>query len=151
MIIMANKPDKFGIKYWVLADSKERFVLNAIPYLGKDESRRSDVCLGEHVVVRLTEPYLNKGRNKSTDIFFTRVPQTCDANNLGEKNTSLVGTSNKIRREVPPSVKKPKDPLYSTVLYKAGDPVLTSNQGKQAKNVLVLSSMHTGVTVSEEG
>jgi len=145
---MANKPDKFGIKYWVLADSKERFVLNAIPYLGKDESRPSDVSLGEHVVMRLTEPYLNKGRNVSTDNFFTSLKL---ANNLREKNTSLVGTLNKIRREVPPSVKKPKDPLYSTVIYKAGDTVLTSYQGKVAKNVLVLSSMHTGVTVSEEG
>jgi hypothetical protein len=30
---MPNKPDKFGIKFWVLADLKAKYCLNVIPYL----------------------------------------------------------------------------------------------------------------------
>lgn len=36
---MANKPDKFGIKFWVAADTESKYMLNAFPYLGKDEFR----------------------------------------------------------------------------------------------------------------
>jgi len=143
---MANKPDKFGIKFWVLCDSTERFVLNAIPYLGKDDARPRNSSLGEHVVLSLCTPYLNKGRNVTCDSFFTSLRL---GDELKKKKTSLVGTLNRGRREVPPSVKNPKDPIQTTILYKTGETVLTSYQGKVSRNVLVLSTLHTGVTISE--
>ncbi|KAF2902155.1 hypothetical protein ILUMI_04030 [Ignelater luminosus] len=34
---MANRPDKFGIKFWMLADVKPKYMYKAFPYLGKDE------------------------------------------------------------------------------------------------------------------
>ena len=34
---MANKPDKFGIKYWMLGDVESN--CNVIPYLGKDDQQ----------------------------------------------------------------------------------------------------------------
>ena len=36
---MANKPDKFGIKFWLLADAQTKYLRNGKPYLGKDPSR----------------------------------------------------------------------------------------------------------------
>ena len=36
---MANKQDKFGIKFWIPVDLESKYILNAIPYLGKDETR----------------------------------------------------------------------------------------------------------------
>ena len=36
---MSNKPDKFGIKFWLAVDVESKYILNAIPYLGKNESR----------------------------------------------------------------------------------------------------------------
>ena len=66
---MPNKPDKFGIKFWVLDDLKTKYCLNVIPYLGKDESRVSS--LGMHVVLSLMEPYFGRGYNVTTDNFFT--------------------------------------------------------------------------------
>ncbi|XP_065658096.1 uncharacterized protein LOC136082609 [Hydra vulgaris] len=36
---MPNKPDKFGTKFWILADLKTKYCLSIKPYLGKDESR----------------------------------------------------------------------------------------------------------------
>lgn len=47
---MANKPDKFGIKFW----------LRTLPYLGKDEQRPANQSLGEYVVLSLLDPYAKK-------------------------------------------------------------------------------------------
>ncbi|KAM7018170.1 piggyBac transposable element-derived protein 4-like [Tautogolabrus adspersus] len=97
---MANKPDKFGIKFWLAADVETKYFLNGFPYLGKDEARPANQRLGESVVMRLVEPYVGKGRNVTTDNFFTSLTL---AKNLQRKNTSLVGTVNKARRELPRS------------------------------------------------
>ena len=64
---MPNKPDKFGIKFWVLADVNTKYCLNVMPYLGKDEARVSS--LGTHVVMSLMEPYFGRGYNVTTDNF----------------------------------------------------------------------------------
>jgi len=36
---MPNKPDKFGIKFWLASDVETKYVVNGFPYLGKDETR----------------------------------------------------------------------------------------------------------------
>ena len=35
---MPNKSDKFGVKFWLAVDVESKYILNAILYLGKDES-----------------------------------------------------------------------------------------------------------------
>ena len=111
---MANKPDKIGIKFWLAVDVKSKYILNAIPYLRcKDEARPTTQKLSESVVIELLEPYLGKGRNATTDNFFT---STHLATELRKKKTSLVGTLNKIRKEVPPLVKALQQSRYSNQL-----------------------------------
>ncbi|KAJ8868807.1 hypothetical protein PR048_030348 [Dryococelus australis] len=138
---MPNKPDKFGVKYWLAVEAKNRYVLNGFPYLGKDAIRPADRPLGEHVVLRLMEPFFDKGRNVTTDSYFTSVSLDSE---LKKRKTSLLGTLNRARWEVPSSVKHNRDPLHMTILLKSNDMVLTSYQGKVTKNVLVLSTLHTG-------
>ena len=53
---MANKPDKFVIKFWIAVDLESKYVLNAIPYLGKVETRPDTQRLSESVVIKLEEP-----------------------------------------------------------------------------------------------
>ena len=36
---MPNKSDQFGMKFWLAVDVEFKYILNAIPYLGKDKSR----------------------------------------------------------------------------------------------------------------
>ena len=91
---MANKPEKFGIKFWIAVDLESKYILNAIPYLGKDETRPATQRLSESVVIKLVEPYLGKGRNATADNFFTSIHL---ATQLRKKMTSLVGTLNKCR------------------------------------------------------
>ena len=58
---MPNKSGKFGIQNWILSDCKSKYMLNAFPYLGKDETRPSNVPFVEYVVMHLDEPYFGKG------------------------------------------------------------------------------------------
>lgn len=142
---MLNKPDKFGIKFWMLADSSSKYMCNAMPYLGKDDSRSANDTLASHVVLKLSEPYLNKGRNVTTDNFFTTNEL---AKKLKTRKTSMVGTVNRIRREIPQEIKKMKAELYATSVLENDGNLLVVYQGKRSKNVLVLSTMHTGVQIT---
>ena len=69
---MPNKPDEFGIKFWMAADVQIKYMLHSFPYLGKNNSRSAGITLGKHVVLRLTEPYTKTGRNVTTDNFLRR-------------------------------------------------------------------------------
>jgi len=64
-----------------------KYVVNGFPYLGKDETRPENQSLGESVVLRLVEPYKGKGRNVTTNNFFTSLKL---ADELKKKDTSLV-------------------------------------------------------------
>ena len=94
---MANKPDKCGIKFWMLVDNDTKYLCNAFPYLGKDELRSANESLPESVVMRLS-PNLKKGRNVTTDNFFTSASL---ARALKANDTSIVGTISRTRREIP--------------------------------------------------
>jgi len=84
---MPNKPDKFGIKFWILAELNSKYCLNVKPYLGKDDERV--VSLRAHVVLKLMEPYFGRGYNVTMDNFFTSAEL---ATKLLDKRTSLLGT-----------------------------------------------------------
>ena len=143
---IASKPDKFGIKFWLAVDSKSTYLLNGFPYLGKDVHRPEGIPLSEHIVLKLMDPYLLKGRNVTTDNFFTSVKL---AEKLEAKKTSIVGTMNRIRREIPPAIKTMKAPLYSTMILQARNTTLTVYQAKTSKNVLLLSNLHNSVLCSD--
>ena len=131
-------------KYWLAVDKESKYLINGFPYVGKDETRSTNDQVSDHVVVQLMRPYLNKGRNATTDNNFTSVKS---ATQLKEKQTNLLGTANKIRREVPLSLRKMKEEIHFCKLYKSGDSTLTAYQGKVNKHVLILSTTHKGTTV----
>ena len=140
---MPNKPDKFSVKFWLAVDVKSKYMLNAIPYLGKDEARPATQRLSESVVIKLVEPFLGKRRN---------VTLTHLSIELRKKKTSLVGTLNKIQKEVPPLVKALQQCRYSSKLLQTKSDnnqatTLTVYQCKQNKNVCILSTLHTSVMV----
>jgi len=41
-------------------------------------------------------------------------------------------------------------PLHSTTLYKSGDATMTVYQGKAKKTVIILSTLHPGITVADK-
>jgi hypothetical protein len=56
---MPNKPDKFGIKFWLLCEVQNKFICNGFPYLGADIDKSSNDLVGEYVVQKLMVPYEN--------------------------------------------------------------------------------------------
>ena len=71
IVYMPNKPDKFGIKFWMLAEVDSKYIVNIISYLGAREKQSRDGPLAESVVMKITEPVQTKGYNVTTDNFFT--------------------------------------------------------------------------------
>ncbi|KAJ8885623.1 hypothetical protein PR048_011821 [Dryococelus australis] len=130
-----------------LVERELQMVLCGVASHQKDATRPADRPLGENVVLRLMEPFFDKGRTETTDNYFTSVSL---ANKLKKRKTSLVGTLNRARWEIPSSVKHTPDPLHTNILLKSNDIVLTSYQGKGTKNMLVLSTLHTGVDIDQQ-
>lgn len=147
---MPNKPDKFGIKFWLASDVSTKYVINGFPYLGKDENRGTSSTLGEFVVLKLLEPFTGCGRSVTTDNFFTSASL---AAKLLEKRTTIVGTIRSNKRELPKFAKQAKDgmPRFSTKLYKSSHCSLTIYKSKPNKKVLLLSSKHTSISIEKNG
>ena len=140
---MPNKPDKFGIKFWLLADVDTKYCFNIIPYLGRDETRVES--LGTHVVMLLTEPLQNKGYSVTTDNFFTSKHL---AELLLQKRTTITGTMRNNRRELPPL--QPLE-LHNSIFFECDAMHLTMYQAKKNKTVCILSSQHRGSTCQPDG
>lgn len=147
---IASKPDKFGIKFWLLADAKTKYLFNARPYLGKDPARRQENDVPMDVCMKLMEPLYNQGYNLTTDNFFTSLRL---ADSLRDKGTSLLGTIRKQRREVPDgdTLMKNRD-LHSTEIYSTGiegsNTTLTIYKAKRKKTLYLLSTMHPTVSIN---
>lgn len=137
---MPSKPSKYGLKFWILADSFSYYISNVELYTGKDDSRTT--ALGEHVVMKMATHLYGSGRNITCDNFFTSLQLS---RRLETKQLSMVGTIRSHRREVPLLMRgyRGRD-LYSSIFaYTIEDSVqLVSYKAKASKTVLLLSSQH---------
>ena len=67
MQCMENKPNKFGLKFWIAVDVESKYFYNGFPYLGKNEVRRNGVSVPADVVPKLIDPLFKKGYNVTCD------------------------------------------------------------------------------------
>ena len=87
---VANKPKRFGIKVWAMADATNGYVLQQKIYTGKNiEQRTPEVGLGTRVVLDLTQGYENQGYIVVTDKFYTSPTL---AQELLQKGINSLGT-----------------------------------------------------------
>jgi hypothetical protein len=137
---MPNKPGKFGIKFWLMVEVSNKYLVNGFPYLGKD-SDRLDTDLGQHVVMKLMKNHLDKGYNVTADNVFTLLSLV---KKIREHNTTYVGTLRLNRREVPRGhYSECNKAVRDTIFYLSHDgTLLTSYKAKKNLNVLLLSSRH---------
>ena len=70
---MSNKPKKFGIKFFLAVDVEHKYMINDLPYYGKDENRVKGVYLQTDVVLKLLESLFNAGYNVICDNYFTSL------------------------------------------------------------------------------
>ena len=138
-----SKPDKFGIKFWILADVSSKYCYSIKPYLGRDETRQES--LGTHVVQTLMEPLNNKGYNVTVDNFFTSKQL---AELMLQVKTTIVGTVRNHRRELPPPKKLA---LHDSCFFECGNLHLTRYQAKSKKVMHILSTQHCSAVCQEDG
>ena len=86
---MPQKPDKFGIKFWILAEVDSKYLVNGFPYLGKDNLRPPNRLLGEHVILELGSPIFGKGYNITCDNFFTSLKLILELQKMSRRDYIL--------------------------------------------------------------
>ena len=70
-----DKPTRWGINLWVLADSSNGYTVDFNVYIGKSAGQRiSEFGLGYDVVMRTMRPFLHQGYHLYVDNFYTSFP-----------------------------------------------------------------------------
>jgi hypothetical protein len=64
-----KKPGKYGIKLWMLCDSKTSYDYNLQVYTGRTVGQEREQNQGERVVLELTRGMEGSGRNITTENF----------------------------------------------------------------------------------
>ena len=101
-----DKPTKWGIKYWVLADSSNAYVVDFNIYAGRADSGISNHGLGYDVIRKLMQGYENQGYHLFCDNFYSSVTL---AHHLYERGILYTGTILETRRDFPASLKGGKE------------------------------------------
>ena len=102
-----DKPTKYGIKLWVLADSSNGYTVDFNVYIGKAVGHEvSENGLGYDVVMRLIQPFLDQGYHLFVDNFYTSVTLFKD---LFARGVPATGTIRETRRDFPPGLKNSKE------------------------------------------
>ena len=110
-----NKPDKYGVKFWVLADVETKYVSNIDVYLGaQKKEQRFGAPLAVSVVVNLCKRIKGKGNNIICDNFFTSLPV---AKKLARDKLSIVETMRNNRRELCKKINHKNKATYSNNFY----------------------------------
>ena len=133
---MPLKPDKFGIKVWMLADADNYYVPRFQVYLGKNRTN-SELFqrkgLGYYVVWTLGEPYLDNHRHFFFDNFFTSAELMRD---VASRDTYACGTVRTNRREFPADLKRQKLVVGEIRTRQCGNLVATMWKDKHVVSLL---------------
>ena len=141
-----NKKHKFGIKFYELCEPNG-FILNFMPHVGKSTVSDSDLDSGhsEKVVLKLMEPYLDKGHNLYMDNFYNSVSLSLK---LHKRRTHTVGTLRTNRKQNPTQVTKSKLKVGQACWRRKG-PVYVS-KWKDKREVMMISTKHSHNMVNTE-
>jgi len=141
-----SKPGKYGMLLYWSVDVETTVPLFCLPYIG--EQTFGERCnIGENIPTKITyyvtEPFLDKGRNITTDNYFTSMALL---KLLKSRKTTLVGTLRQNKREIPPVAKSiaNRNKGDTKNFYTEGA-MITSFWDKKKKPVILLSSMHNSV------
>lgn len=125
-----DKPDKYGMKIYMLCDSATGYILRMVPYVGDSKTVVA-------IVTELSEPYFGKWHTIYMDRFFTS-PMIAD--NLWLKETRLVGTVMGNRRGLPQDWRHQILDRDEMTFCHRGN--LTACKWKDKRDVLMLTTKH---------
>ena len=142
---MPSKPAKYGVKIFWLCEAQTGYALNAYIYCGKS-GNEVHKNLARDVVIDLCEPVYGFHRDIMTDNFFTSHALALE---LLKRDLTLLGTMRLNRKEIPDHLKqKRRDVLSSEFVHDHENKiVMVSYIPKRNKNVVLLSSSHSGCEI----
>ena len=140
-----KKPIKYGLKFFVLADSSTGFVYNFVLYTGSEVTTRlpsafSDLPVPGQFVMTLVEDLLDRGHIMYTDRYYSSIPL---ANALCRRNTGFVGTLVKNRKGLPEEVRWPSFKLASNAVkaWRKDRNLVVAWRHENKKPVVMLASV----------
>jgi len=95
-----NKPSKYGIKVYLLADSKTFYLVSSKIYTGAG-THAPELPVPTQAVLDLVPSVSRTSRNISTDNYYTSTPLAMELKN---QKLSLVGTMKKNKACIPPNI-----------------------------------------------
>lgn len=134
------KRRRFGVKYFMLCESKTGYVYNMTIYVGKGtqfDPEYDAYPVSSRVVLSLMKPLFGKGYCVTVDNYYTS-PQLADA--LVMNQTDTYGTLRMNRKEVPEELKRKKLKKGEVAAFQRGK-VMTL-RWKDKKDVAMLSTIH---------
>ncbi|KAH9632255.1 hypothetical protein HF086_002890 [Spodoptera exigua] len=147
---MPNKPARYGIKIFVLADSRTYYTAEMEIYAGKQNAGPFDVSNKPlDLVKRMVESIKDSHRNVVMDNWFTSFPLITELyENYG---LTVLGTLRKNKPEIPPvfTSTKGREPK-STYFGFQPNCTLLSYAPKKGKVVLLVSTMHHDATIDPD-
>jgi hypothetical protein len=141
-----NKPDRFGMKLYIISESVSGYVSNFTLYTGKDFDPNPDGDEEEearghtyNVVIGMMREcaFLNKGYSLYTDNYYSS-PTLFDE--LNASGTNAVGTARTNRKEMPQAVRD-KNLKKGEAVYRQRENLLAI-KWKDKRDVTVLSTKH---------
>ena len=144
---MPNKPTKYGIKAFTMADAAQGYMLNVLVYTGADtlgnaHPEYATLPQPARVVLQVIDPYLDKGHHVYTDRYYTSIPL---ARVLQERSTAFTGTSMRNRVGLP-QIMRTKTKLADDEVVSFRDDrlmVLEWRAPKKKSSVILLSTQHS--------
>ena len=138
-----DKPTKWGMKLWVIADAATGYTFDYEVYTGKSSTVLSKFGLGYSVVMRLMKSLFGQGYKLFVDNYYTSVQLFID---LLEHNTTACGTILVNRKGIPEIIKGVKAFKGDRGAVRwIRDKNVVFLQWKDNKTVTFLSSMHNSV------
>jgi hypothetical protein len=144
-----NKPAKYGLKIYSIADARTFYTYNLELYVGKQpEGEFATSNSPTDVVKRLVEPIRGTNRNITCDNWYTSVPLAQDL--FKNYSLTLVGTMRKSRREIPPEfLSNKRREAKSSVFGFCDNMLLVSYVPKKYRSVTLLSTMHSSADIDK--
>lgn len=101
-----SKPNRYGIKIYVIVDSKTYYTIYLEVYVGTQPNGPYALDNSAFALVkRLVEPIRNSKRNVTCDNWFTSIPLINTLYN--DYQLTFLGTIRKNKRELPPEISNP--------------------------------------------
>ena len=137
---MPKKPQKWGIKAWVLADAANGYLWNWDLYTGKDDNiSNHNLGLAHRVVMNLLDD--DRLRNKGYRVFMDNFYSSPDLfHDLQEEGFEACSTLRSNRRGIPDDLKSAK--LRKGESHFSRDDDLLFMKWKDKREVMMLSTFH---------